>query len=282
MKAYLFTTSLINFPDSKADYGLLKEVFNNKKVEQIRVKELPEEDRAFVVIAGSDNINNEEIINNELLKIKKVVLFITSDECALFNVDKITHNNIEIWIQTPHPKHKQYNKFFLGAPLFLKEDVPVYQEKIFDVFFAGQITHQRRVELAKGIRRIQSLDYNPTRGFMQGDIPKVYYQRMSKSKIVPAPSGNSVIDSFRFYEALEMLCLPIADIKESNGNDFDYWQYIYKDNIPVTKTNNWYEIYKIVEKELENYPNNMHRAVAWWIKYKRDFGYKIMEQLNEH
>ena len=37
----------------------------------------------------------------------------------------------------------------------------------------------------------------------------------------------------------------------------------------------------IVPDLLAEYPANMHRVVAWWIKYKRDFGLKIMEAVHE-
>ena len=43
---------------------------------------------------------------------------------------------------------------------------------------------------------------------------------------------------------------------------------------------NWSELSSLVPKLLKEYPNNMHQLVAWWIKYKRDLGIKIMGQVN--
>ena len=37
----------------------------------------------------------------------------------------------------------------------------------------------------------------------------------------------------------------------------------------------------LVPELLNNYPDNMHQAVSWWIKHKRDLGIKIMRQVNE-
>ena len=43
---------------------------------------------------------------------------------------------------------------------------------------------------------------------------------------------------------------------------------------------NWNNIQELLPDLLENYPSNMHKVVSWWIKYKRDLGSRIMEQLN--
>ena len=145
INAYIFSLNPFDTADGKWDYGLLDETFKRKNVNQISVSSLPETDRAFVVIPGGGNAGKEEEINNELSKINRVVLFITGDECALFNVDKIKHNNISIWIQTPHDKHEKYNRFFIGPASHIKNNIPKYTEKKYDLFFSGQITHQRRL-----------------------------------------------------------------------------------------------------------------------------------------
>lgn len=277
IKAYILSLNPLDTADGKWDYGLLRETFKRKKINEISVAALPNDDRAFVVIPGGGNAGKEEEINNELSKINRVVLFITGDECALFDVDKIKHKNISIWIQTPHDKHEKYNRFFLGPASHIKNNIPPYTEKKYDVFFGGQITHQRRQELARIMPRMKNSLYKPTEGFAQGDPPTEYYKNMLASKVVPAPSGAAVIDNFRFYEALEMLALPIGDLKEASGKEKHFYEYVYGKTVPVPLTHDWHQLPKIMLEIMNDYPNNMHRAVCWWIKYKRDFANKIME-----
>ena len=195
----------------------------------------------------------------------------------LIDIDKIKHKNISIWIQTPHDKHEKYNRFFLGPASHIKNNIPAYTEKKYDLFFAGQITHQRRQELARIMPRMKNSLYRPTEGFAQGDPPNEYYQNMAASKVVPAPSGAAVIDNFRFYEALEMLALPIGDLKEAGGREKHFYEYVYGKTVPFPLTHDWHQLPKIMLEIMSNYPANMHKAVCWWIKYKRDFANKIME-----
>jgi hypothetical protein len=280
ISAYLYSVKEEDCAADKWDYGLIKEIFNKNKIKQIKVTELPNVERAFVVVPGPQNIDYEEQISDELNKIDRVVLFITGDESATFNIDKIKHSNIEIWIQYPHKKHAQYNKLALGVPQHLSKNLPEYQDKSYDVFFSGQITHQRRQELAVVMPNIPNSFYNPTDGFAEGLKPKNYYDKMGISKIVPCPSGAEVIDSFRFYEAIEMLCLPIGDRLNSKMQETNFFNFVFGTEFPIQVTDNWHHIKKIIPVLLENYPQNMHQVVCWWIKYKRDLSIEVMRQAN--
>ena len=279
-KAYIFSTNPLDSADGKWDYELLRLSFERNHVEQIVVSSIPKDDKAFVVIPGQGNAGNEEQINKELANLNRVVLFITGDECALFNPDAIKHPNISIWIQYPHQKHEKYNKFFIGVPQHLKNNLPNYPIKEHNIYFGGQITHQRRQELAKAISRMENVLYCPTEGFAQGDPPQEYYRKLASAKVAPAPSGAQVIDSFRFFEAIEMLTLPIGDRKDSQGREINYYDYIYGKSIPVQLTHDWNDLSKIYLELMNDYPANLHKVVCWWLKYKRDFAFKIMEDLN--
>ena len=135
IKAYLYSFNEEDCAADKWDYGLLKQFFNKNNIKPDRVTTLPNIDKAFVVIPGPQNVDFEDQISEELNKIDRVVLFITGDESATFKVDKIKHDNIEIWIQYPHRKHSQYNKLALGVPQHLSKNLPQYQDKLYDVFF---------------------------------------------------------------------------------------------------------------------------------------------------
>ena len=280
IKAYLFSFSENDCAADKWDYGLLKEIFTKYEIKQVKVTSLPKEERAFVVIPGPQTAGNEELLSNELNKLSRVVLFINGDENARFDVSKIKHPNIEIWIQYPHEKHDQYNKMPIGVPQHLKDNAPEYKEKEYDLYFGGQITHSRRKELASVMPRLKNSLYGPTKGFSLGDKPKDYYAKLSSARIAPCPSGAAVIDTFRFFESIELLTLPIADKLDPNMTETKFYIKMFNPEFPVESVDNWNNIEKLLPELLENYPNNMHRVVSWWIKYKRDLGIRIMEQVN--
>jgi hypothetical protein len=280
-KAYIYSIDPLDAADGKWDYGLLKETFEKNNVKQLVVKKIPKADRGFVVIPGQGNAGKEKEISNQLKNLDRAVLFITGDECAYFNVDEINHPNISIWVQCPHQKHEKYNKFFIGVPQHLKFNLPDYPVKEYDIYFGGQITHQRRQELAEVMPNLPNALYKPTKGFAQGEQPKDYYRTLSKARVAPAPAGAQVIDTFRFFEAIEMLALPVGDLIDSKGEIIDYFNYVYPAIIPIEKIKNWNQLQKMLPNLINNYPNNMHQVVCWWIKYKRDFSLKIMRDLYE-
>jgi hypothetical protein len=280
INAYLYSHDGKDYASDKWDYGLIKEIFDKYEVNQIKVTSIPEGEKAFVVIPGPQTAGNEDTLSDELSKLSRVVLFINGDENARFNVDKIIHPNIEIWIQYPHKKHSEYNKMPIGVPQHLKDNLPEYKEKDYDVYFGGQITHQRRVELSHVMPRLKNSLYGPTKGFSQGDKPKDYYAKLASAKIAPCPSGAAVIDTFRFFESIELLTLPIADTLDPKGIQTDFYKDMFGVNVPFKDVSNWNELDKLVPRLLDHYPNNMHKVVCWWIKEKRDLGIKIMRQIN--
>ena len=280
IKTYLYSFNKEDCAADKWDYGLLKEIFDKYNIQQIKVNALPIEDRAFVVIPGPQNIGHEKHIAKELQNISRLVLFITGDEEGVFDIDRIDHPNAEIWIQYPHKKHEKYNKFPIGVPQHLKNNLPNYKTKTYDVFFAGQITHQRREQLAGAIALVNNALYKPTDGFARGDKPIYYYDNLASSRIAACPAGAVVIDSFRLFEAIEMMSLPVADLIDSSGLEDDFYQRLFNEAVPFYKTKDWNELPNLTLRLLEGYPNNMHTVVCWWIKYKRDFGIKLMRQIN--
>ncbi len=281
MIAYSFTPKGKGFPDDKWDFGFLQEAFTKNNVDIVKVNKLPKKERAFVVVPGFEWTGLEDVLNQSLLNIKRLVLFITADELGVFGTDKISHPNAEIWIQYPYPRHQAYNKLPLGVPNHKDNVIPDYSEKTIDIYFAGQITHQRREQLAEALPKLLNSVYRLTEGFTQGETPRDYYKLLASARFAPAPAGVASIDSFRFYEGLEMLSLPIADKVSSVNEAYGFWEILFKD-MPIYQITNWNSLKKLVARLSEDYPANMHKAVAWWIKQKRDFAYKIMEQINEH
>ena len=280
-KCYLYSFNKNDCAADKWDYGLLKEIFDKYEIDQVKVTSIRKADRGFVVVPGPQNLGHEEDVNKQIQKLSRVVLFITGDEEGKFDITKINHPNISIWIQYPHEKHKDYNKFFIGVPQHLKSNLPDYPIKEYDIYFGGQITHQRRKQLSHVMPNLPNALYKPTEGFAQGEQPKDYYRTLSKAKVAPAPAGAQVIDTFRFFEAIEMLALPVGDLVNSKGEMIDYFSYVYPGEIPIQKVFDWTKLIKLLPSLINNYPNNMHQVVCWWIKYKRDLSLRIMRDLYE-
>lgn len=248
---------------------------------------LPKDDRAIVLLPARHHAGLETRVNAELSKIKHVVLFLMGDEEADFKVEEIKHPSIHIWVQNPHPgRHDAYNKLGTGYPPQLREhvtaDVP---NKDLDVYFSGQITHKRREEMWDVLIYYQEQNRDKqvrlvrTRGFTQGVPHSEYYGDMKRAKICPAPAGAVIPDSFRLYEALECMAIPVADEKNSSGSIKRYWDWLFGEETGFPKIQEWDRLYGFMDEILEDWPGNMHRQTAWWIAKKREFAYKICEQL---
>lgn len=250
------------------------------------VSELLEEYQALVVIPGEYHADMVQEINEEINKIQHVILFIMADEEANFPVDAIDHPSIHIWVQYPYPgKHDQYNKLGTGYPPQSQEILPTLRpDKLVDIFFSGQIVHKRRQELVAGLREWQAQGNTAaiieTKGFTQGIEPKEYYKLLTSAQIAPAPAGTVTPDSFRAFEALESMCILMADERDAYGKIDAYWDWLFDDECPFYKTKEWDNLVGWAHEAKKNWPNNVHKQTAWWIKKKRDFAYKVMEQLN--
>lgn len=263
------------------DYALLMDLIKDSEKEE--VAELPKADRAIVVIPARHHAGLEDQINEQLKNIDHAVLFLMGDEEADFDIEKIKHNSIHIWVQNPHiGKHDNYNRIGTGYTPHIKELKNTEIKKEVDLFFAGQNTHERRFELIRILRKMESnnydIHYHASEGFTQGLQPKDYIFNLSKAKIAPAPSGAVIPDSFRLFEALECMCLVIADQKTPSGEVMEYWDWLFNQITPFYKTDSWEKLPWQYNELLEDYPANLHKQTAWWLKYKRDLKLKIKEQ----
>jgi len=254
---------------------------------EFNVKEcatLDKSEQAIVAIPGEYQADYINQINTELAKIKHVVLFIMSDEEGKFPVELINHPSIHIWVMAPVPgRHDEYNRMLTGYPPKLRQIVKnLSPEKTKVLFFSGQVTHKRRTEMMKHLpENNPDYDINRTSGFTKGFGHQEYYERTVKAKIVPNPAGAYSPDCFRLVEAFECMCVPIADEKDAHGFIDGYWEWFFKEQLPFPLIKDWNNLPGYIEDVLNNWPDIMHQQTAWWINYKRDFAYKVLEQLND-
>ena len=250
------------------------------------VTTLPKTSVAVVVIPARHHAGMEKEVNEQLQNIERVVLFLMGDEEADFQVEQIEHPHIHIWVQNPHiGGHDVFHKLGTGYPHHMTEERKKLKhvEKDIDMFFAGQSTHQRRTELVDTMLRMESgnksIRVEPSSGFTQGMPPAEYYALMNRTKIAPCPSGAVIPDSFRMFEALESMCVPIGDMKTPNGDVVGYWDWLFDEIVPFPQVSNWQALNSMTDEVLEGYPQNMHRITSWWIAKKRNFAYEVMEAL---
>jgi len=271
--SYWDYTFLNDFIDGKLWLDKKCEGFNKSEVSK-----LPKRDKAIVVLPARHHTDMVKEVKGELKKIDKCVLFLMGDEEADFPVEEIDCH--AIWVQNPHPgRHDKYNKLGTGYAPIPKMD---YEPKSVDMFFSGQLTHKRRFDMWEQLLMFEthdgSADLNGSKGFTQGFEPKEYFNRFRRAKVATAPSGAVIPDSFRLHEAMEMMCMPLADDINSQGTVDNYWEFMYGE-VPFIKVKDWKQLRGYTDDALREYPYNMFAVVQWWIEYKRSFANKVMEQL---
>lgn len=265
------------------DFGIVKWLLGNSHINI--ADKLPNLNRAVVCIAARHHAGYEDTINNQLQNVDRAILVLCGDEEAEFAVEKIDHHNIEIWIQNPHQgKHDEYNRIGTGYPTHLTSKIPAYTGKSRTMYFGGQMTHKTRRELVDVMQDMYMQDETilclPTRGFTQGESPEDYYKHMSEAKIAPAPSGAVIPDSFRLFEALECMAIPLADENSPTGYKQGYWDWLFGEITPFPKINQWDRLFGLVPELLEDYPRNLHEITAWYIQWKYRTKDRIEEQYN--
>jgi hypothetical protein len=292
MIAYFYSPNIEANVMHQWDAGLLTdflmgELWRPPNFETFAIKEvrkLSKCDRALVAIPAAHNYEYVDEINKELNKIDRVVLFLNGDEENKFDVDAIDHPNIEIWVQYAHPdKHNEYNRYGTGYPAHMSEhmkEMPYY--KVIDVFFSGQLVHKRRMQMWDKMKRYEighECKLEGSKGFAQGLEHGEYYRWMSKAKFAPAPSGTVHPDSFRFFEALECMALVLADEESPSGHIKSYWEWMFKQVLPVIRVHNWESSIGYMNDAYDEWDQRIQAQTVWWINWKRNFSYTVMEQL---
>lgn len=293
-KAYILSLNEKADLTQQWDFGFLKAFLDGELWQTANwagfdiksVQTLPKCATALVAIPARHHKGLEKEINTEINKIDKVALFLMGDEEADFDIKHINHPNIKIWVQNPHMgKHDDYNRIGTGFPQHYRQYLKnkPYPDKKTDIYFSGQVTHSRRSELIDALETLENtymiIEYRKTAGFTQGEKHDRYAEFMSGAKITPCPSGAVIPDSFRLFESLESMSIPIADQKTPKGEVMEYWDWLFQDITPFPKVDNFHNMSAILPDLLNNYEEAQHKIIAWYIAYKRKFAYQVMEFL---
>lgn len=282
-------------PGEQWDQHTFELLFNNKlwltPFSFKHHKDFVEAEGIVLVVPQKYYVDKVDWLNKQVKQYKWLLYIGTGNEEGEFPIDRIEHPNKIIYYTTPHLKNTPMDivdRFFGdGYPLqseSLKEFTEEVLSKPFDVYFGGQITHERRQQFfeASKVLTCKNEIYG-TPGFTQGyDDPKEYYKRMASAKITPCPSGPYTPDTFRSYEALEAMSLPILDTRTpSDSESTDYWRILFGEEPPVPMISNWESLDSYCSEILEKWPSNINKAVAWWMGKKRQYALDFIEDIEK-
>lgn len=243
---------------------------------------------AVVVINGRTHVEDTEQLNADIEKLRWCLLIVTGDEEALFPWREVHHPRMAMWIQLA--RMNQHDDVSFHLPNGYRPDTRNYLSGIdepyrkYDYFFAGQITHDRRYDMAKQIPELPRKGilgkFIRTQSFGEEGIEySDYMTHMTSSKIALCPSGPESPDSFRLYEALEAGCLPIVDAYSSNHRHPGFWRYLFGDDIPFPIIEHWEALPDLIPELLKSWPHNANKAFAWWQLQRRNIRIKLEDNV---
>jgi hypothetical protein len=146
--------------------------------------------------------------------------------------------------------------------------------------FMGQVHAQGiRSKMINDLKFCKGEYYcNVASGWQSSDSlsTKEYKDILSNSIFIPCPAGNSSVDTFRLYEALEVGSIPIIEKSK-------YWKYMLKDH-PLIEVSSWKEASQEINRLLENNQSLEEYNIKiklWWKSFKKKLTNEIVEKINQ-
>lgn len=259
------------------------------------VGDLPDLDGAgaVVILPARHHADHVDQLGAELARLPWVLLVLTGDEEGAFPVERLTHPNLRVWVQTPKPgrTYPDGTRWLPNGPTPAAYTTP-WGDRCRDVVFAGQAPadHPRRIECAAAVQGI--LDGGATgalelsTGFAQGLPQDVYLELMATAKVCPAPSGPVHVDSFRAWEAFELGAVPVLDVLTPAGCGFGYWVGLVSGPMlgieppPTWLIADWSGLPGIVHAVADAWPVHASRMAAWWMRYQRHLAQALLADLD--
>lgn len=256
-------------------------------------KDFPEAEGIILVVPQKYYLDKIDWLNARMSEYQWVLYIGTGNEEGEFPIDRLPYPNIKIYYTTPHLKNTllEYVDRFFGdgyAPQseVLQEFTEEVLSKPLDVYFGGQVTHSRRKLCIEAIKllnqdRTHKIELLETAGFTQGyDNPREYYKRMASAKVTPCPSGPATQDTFRTYEALQAMSIPILDSMTPNDTEpTNYWELLFGNHPFSVIRNNYESLPEYIRESVNDWPNNINRMVAWWIAKKREYAQNLNDDI---
>jgi len=232
---------------------------------------------AVVVIPARWHVQDADRIATWLYRLGWALVILTGDEEGVFPRHKLANVQMRRWVQTPVAGSVTGTDRPLGDgwAWSYREHLPADPlDKPLNWFFAGQISHRSRQELAGALSRRRRGDGRviETAGFMEGVDIAEYAAGMVAAKVAPCPAGPQTPDTFRLFEALEAGCIPIVESPE-------YWQTLFGDEHPLPVLRSWTDIDQAIDELVREWPANANRIFAWWQHHKRELAYALRDDL---
>lgn len=234
---------------------------------------------AVLVIPGAAEADNADKIQAAIADLQWVLVVVTSDEQRRFPLARLNHPNMRLWLQYPRRDDKADWYLPVGYPPHYRQHLDVPYGKPEGWFWAGQVNHPRRAQLAEVLGGIDGGSHVESAGFTQGLPPDAYATRMARAKFAPCPSGRESIDSFRVAEALEAGCLPILDAATPTGDSSWLWGLAYAE-LQAPQLAHWEGLPPTLDRLAEGWPANANRVTAWWQGYKRRLAERIGDTIH--
>lgn len=284
--------------DSQWDMTLIKNILDEKVwspargyeftyLESYDLLPLPQNNNgAVVVVPARQNHGFEELVNNFINLLDWCVVILVGDEERTFDLSKIKHPNMKLWLMQPKPEDGA--DFYIGSG-YAPHTRGVHKDfdKPLDWMFAGQVNHPRRQAFMKELERMQGREdmnhyMKESEGFTQGIDRELYTSLLAQAKAVPAPSGIASPDSFRVYEALELGGVPLADDISPSWPMGGYWKKVFAgEDIPFKVVDDLNNVEGYLCDIVRDYPRLNNRVFAWWQMYKYKMVYKLQEHVKE-
>lgn len=262
--------------------NMLNEMFDLYGCEHFTTAEL--EGAVCVFHGGNLQLNgmgpiHASSINETINKMRWVVLISIGDESSEFPYHLLHHENMKLWVQTPLPTTLADRYLIEGYPANTKR---VEIDKTLDFSFAGQITHARREAAWEAMCQCHSDEgrsvMHRTQSFGAGLPQADYLKMLSRSKIVPCPSGPASPDTFRIWEALECGAIPIVDSQSLRDCTEGFWNTVLPSRC-LPMIGDWSMLPDMMDMLLRDY-EDWHRVTqAWWKMYKLQFNDWLIQDL---
>lgn len=247
-------------------------------------------DGGIIVFPARAQVEQLDKLQEYIMGLRWCIIMFTGDEEGVFPFEKLQHPNMHMYVMSPRRTKRYENVSFLGtgyAPSVdqLPKKMP---KKIYDYFFIGQVTHERRQEMAQAIGdMLATKDYKGRYvaydNFTGQTPPREYINELAQAKIAYCPSGPETPDTFRLFEALEAGCVPIADTRVPSNKDNaefgdEYWEYFFDETIPFPVIRDYGSLAGYTQDVLNNYDEISVQVGSWWMRVK----HKWAIALNEH
>ena len=246
-------------------------------------------DGAVVILPARHHASEPDVewFLGELARLNWYVVILSGDEEWVFPWARVPRDERRrVWVMQPRPEHAGMDGlipggWYPGTREGLVGMEPLAGERPLDWFFAGQVTHKRRTQMASALLGLPAGQFYPTKGYLQGMPQRKYLQTLASAKIVPCPSGPMTVDTARPLEALEAGCVPIVDTVTPRGESYDYWRICFGPDCPLPRIAEWSDFPAMLRAELAGWPHNANRLSAWWQQWKRRITLQLERQIRE-